>query len=107
LYVFIISPIHAACTPITLWYDITMLGTQHILGAGTVTDCGLDGRGVRVRVNWTARFSHIHVVQTHSAICAASYPMGIVGSFPGRQTYHSPPTNAWIYTSAPAHVFMA
>jgi hypothetical protein len=62
-------------------------------------------------------FSLLHVVQTVSGIYLASYPIGIGGSFPGkerseREADHLPPTSAevkkiWFYTSIPPYVFMA
>jgi hypothetical protein len=58
-------------------------------------------------------FSVHHRIQTGSGTLPASYPMGIVGSFPGggvkrpgREVEQSPPSSAefrtaWSYTSTP------
>jgi hypothetical protein len=48
----------------------------------TVTDYGLEGREVRVRVPVGARFFSFYVFQTSSWAHPASYPMGTGGSFP-------------------------
>jgi hypothetical protein len=85
---------------------------------GTATGYGLDSRGVVVRVLVGVRFSLLHVFQTISGADSLSYPMGTGGvlfpelKWPGRQSYHSPPTNVkikntWIYISTPPYVFMA
>jgi hypothetical protein len=56
-----------------------------------------------------------HRFQTGSGAHPASYPMCTGGSFPGvnrpgREAYHSPPSNvvvknSWSYTSIPQYVF--
>jgi hypothetical protein len=48
------------------------------IATGYVLDCEV---GVRVPVG--SRISVLHVVQTGSGVHQTSYPMGIVGSFPG------------------------
>jgi hypothetical protein len=47
---------------------------------GIVTGSGLDGPG---SIPDSARFSHLHSVQTKSGAQSASYPMGTRDSFPG------------------------
>jgi hypothetical protein len=47
-------------------------------------------------------FSLLHLVQADSGAHPGSYPMGIGGSFPGREGVHSHPTSAevkktWVY----------
>jgi hypothetical protein len=49
------------------------------------TAYGLDDRGVGVRVLLWSEFSLLHIVQTRSGALPAFYPMGTVGSFPGRK----------------------
>jgi hypothetical protein len=46
------------------------------------TSYGLDGRGVRVRVQVRARVFHLQVVQTGCEVNPASYSVGTKGSFP-------------------------
>jgi hypothetical protein len=81
-----------------------------------MTGYGLDDQGVGVRVQVEQEFSLLHVVQTGSGAHPYSYPVGTGGSFfgakgPGRETDHSPPTNAevktWGCISAPPYAFMA
>jgi hypothetical protein len=47
------------------------------------TGCGLDDRGVGVRVPVGSEFSLLHIAQTSSGAHPASYPMGTWGSFSG------------------------
>jgi hypothetical protein len=89
----------------THWKGLIILDSV----VGIATGCGLDGRGVGVRVQVGQDFSPLHVIHTRSGAHPASYPMGSGGSFPevkrpGREADHSPPTSAevknmWIYTS--------
>jgi hypothetical protein len=51
-------------------------------GAGVVTDYGLVGQGVRVRIPVEGSYFPLHIVQTGSGAHRASYPMDTGGSFP-------------------------
>jgi hypothetical protein len=75
------------------------------------------GYRLDVRVAVGSRMTFLHIVQTCTEVHITSYPMGTEGSFSGvkrqgREADHSPPTSAevkktWIYTSTPAHAFIA
>jgi hypothetical protein len=48
---------------------------------GITTGYGLDGRGVRIRVQVGQDFSPLHIVKTGPGVHPASYPMGTGDSF--------------------------
>jgi hypothetical protein len=67
-----------------------------IPSVGIVTGYGLDGPG---SIPYSAKFSHLHNVQTNSGAHSASYPMGTRDSslgvkWQGREADHSPPSSA-------------
>jgi hypothetical protein len=49
---------------------------------GIATGCGLDDRGVEVRVHVRQKFSFLHIVQTGSGLHPTSYPMCTRGPLP-------------------------
>jgi hypothetical protein len=84
---------------------------------GIPTGCGLDDRGVGVRVPVGSRIFTCPIIQIGFGVHPTSYTMGTGGSFPevkgpGREVDHSPPTSAevkkmLIYISTAPYAFMA
>jgi hypothetical protein len=105
-----VTRVSTVSTSVLTW-QVSVFISGLIMGH-TVTDCGLDDRGSRVRFPEGAGncFLH-HRVQNGSGAHPASYPMSskaffLGGKAAGAWSDHSPPSsaavkNAWSHTSTP------